>query len=43
MFLHEQHCDAKTTATLLTEEQLKPFLKEIPQWHIDENKKEFET
>lgn len=40
MFLHEQHCEAKKTPTLLTEEQINTFLKEIPQWHISENKKE---
>ena len=40
MFLYEQHCEAKTTPSLLTEVQLNTFLKEIPQWHISENKKE---
>lgn len=40
MFLHEQHCKEKTTPTLLSEEQLKSFLKEISQWQLSANKKD---
>ena len=40
MFLHEQHCKAKTTPTLLDDEQINIFLKEIPQWQFSANKKD---
>lgn len=37
MFLYEQHCEAKSSPSLLTQEQSIKFLKEIPLWHSDHN------
>ena len=38
MDLYEQHCLTETSPQLLTEEQLKFYLNEIPQWNLSENK-----
>ena len=40
MHLYEQHCLTETSPQLLTEEQVKKHLKEIPQWQRSTEKKE---
>lgn len=38
--LHTQHCHNESPPELLNNEQIKDFLKEIPEWHYSiENKK----
>lgn len=39
MFLYEQHCEASTIPTLLSAEQTKSYLKEIPTWNTNLEKK----
>lgn len=38
MFLHEQHCEEKISPPLLSEKQIKPYQKEIPEWEISLSK-----
>ena len=40
MFLYEQYCDTKNSPALLSDEQIKLYLKEIPKWEADLDKKE---
>lgn len=39
MYLYEQHCHTATSPQILTKEQLKKYLTEIPGWNISDNHK----
>ena len=40
MFLYEQHCQDNTSPALLSKEQIKIYLKEVPNWTFDSAKTE---
>lgn len=39
MLLHQQHCKANCSPTILSNEKIDLYLKEIPKWHATSNYK----